>query len=110
MTTDSIDSFQVDANGFVRGELLDAFIEVVIHARGPMARAAVIAELVQEMCATVEWLHRSGTELEDPQAKELTSITRLSRAAQDHQRRMSASSQVRASATPTMSRPPRRGA
>ncbi len=53
-------------------------------------RAAVISELVQEMCATVEWLHHSGPEPDDSQADELTSIMRLSRAVQDHQRRMNA--------------------
>ena len=91
--------FPVEANGIVRGELLDAFIEMVVHARGPAARAAVISELVREMCATVEWLHLGGSECDDSQVDELTSITRLSRAAQDHQRQMSASKHKGESAT-----------
>jgi hypothetical protein len=76
-------------SGSIRGEMLDSLIEVVMHARGPAARAAVISELVQEMCATVEWLHDSGPGLDDPDADELISTMQLSRAAQDHQRRMS---------------------
>ena len=90
MTTDSIKSSRADANEILRGELLDAFTEVVVHARGPAARAAVISELIQEMCATVEWLHRSVSERDDSQADELSSITRLAGAAQDHQRQMNA--------------------
>lgn len=80
---------QVALSEGIRGELLDALIEVVLHARGPAARATVISELVQEMCAVVQWLHDSGLVADDPRADELASITRLSRAAQDHQRQMS---------------------
>ena len=55
MTTDSI-QFTPSADGIVRGVLLDAVTEQLVHARGPAARAEIICELVQEMCATVEWL------------------------------------------------------
>ena len=99
MTTGSINPAPVDSSGIIRGALLDAVIEVVVHARGPAARAAVISELVEEMCATVEWLHDTGTELDDSQADELTSITRLTRAAHDHQLQMSASRHLAPTAT-----------
>lgn len=90
MTTDCLSFTVVDPDGIVRGDLLDALVEVVIHARGPAARAEVISELVQEICATVEWLHHNGTQLDDSPADELMGITRLSEAAHDHQRHMRA--------------------
>lgn len=74
--------------GIVHGELLDAIIEAVVRAGDPAARAAVVNELVHEMCATLEWLHDSDPELGGSPAEELLSIARLSRAARDHQQQM----------------------
>lgn len=86
-------------NGIVRGELLDAIIEVIVQARGPAARAAVISELVQEMWATVEWLHDTDAERDDSEPDELVSIMRLPVAARDHQRQMSAARRLAPSVT-----------
>lgn len=98
MTRDVVSSHPV-SNKIVHGELLDAVTEMMVHARSPAARAAVMAELIHEMGATVEWLYGSGTGLDDSQADELTSFRRLSRAAQDHQRQMSPSRQTATSPT-----------
>lgn len=81
----------VELEGTVHGELLDAVVEAVIRARGPAARAAVICELVQEMCGTLEWLHDGDPELDGSAVDELTSVRRLSRDARDHHRQMSTS-------------------
>jgi hypothetical protein len=88
MTTHSTPTIS-SARATARDELLDALMEVIVRARGPAARAVVVAELVQEMCATVEWLHHYGTELDDAQADELSGIARLAEAAQEHRRKMS---------------------
>ena len=90
MTTQSTYPTVTDVNAAAHGGLLDALMEVVVKARGPAARAALIADLVQEMCATVEWLHRYGPELDDARADELIGTTRLSEVAQEHRQRMSA--------------------
>jgi hypothetical protein len=78
------------ASATARDELLDALMEVIVRARGPVARAVVVADLVQEMCATVEWLHHYGTDLDDAQPDELSGIARLAEVAQEHRRKMSA--------------------
>jgi hypothetical protein len=90
MTTQSTYPTVTDVNAAAHGQLLDALMEVVGKARGPSARAALIADLAQEMCATVEWLHRYGPELDDARADELIGIARLSEVEQEPRQRMSA--------------------
>ena len=89
MKTQSIRCSPV-SHELVRGDVLDGVIEEVVHARSAVVRAEILADLVQEVYATVQWLHESDTALDHCRADELTSIGRLARAAQEHQRQMRA--------------------
>ena len=89
MTIDLVCSTPSSPAG-VRGELLDAVTEALLHAGGPSARAEVVSELVREMYATVEWLHDTDTEFANSPADELTGMERLAAAAQAHARQMRA--------------------
>ena len=77
-----------DSDSLLPGELIDSLIEAVVLPPDALARVARVCNLVDELCAAVEWLHGSETTLSDTAAIELSSLRQLVVAAQDHQRRM----------------------
>lgn len=74
----------------VPGALIDSLIESVVLPPDPLARSAVICDLVSELCAAVEWLHVDETTLVDAASPEVASLRQLMVAAKDHQLRMRA--------------------
>ena len=78
----------------VPSELLldtDALIEAVLSAPDPRTRAAIIAAVVQDLCAAVEWVHREAPAATGRRAAELDGVRHLSSTAHQHQRRMTLS-------------------
>jgi hypothetical protein len=75
-----------DSGFSVAGEQVDSLTEAVVVPQGALARGARICNLVNEMCAAVEWLHSST--LSDAAGIELSSLRQLAAAAHDHQLRM----------------------
>ena len=75
-----------DSNTCVSGDLIDSLTEAVVRPPDAVARSARVCNLVNEMCAAVEWLH--GTTLSDAAGIELSSLRQLVVAAHHHQRRM----------------------
>jgi hypothetical protein len=90
MTTEATVSRTADPHTIVSGELVDALIEAVVLPSDPRARSVVICSLVQEMCASVEWLRGSDIGLGRATEAEVSSIRRLGSAAHDHRMRMAA--------------------
>lgn len=70
------------------GELADLLTESVVRPHDPLDRAAVICNLLGEVCAAVEWLHGPELTLDDAAGREVASLRQLIAAGQDHQRRM----------------------
>ena len=70
------------------GSLIDSLIESVVLPYDPLARSAVICDLVSELCAAVERLHGDETTIVDPVNPEVVSLRQLMVAAEDHQRPM----------------------
>ena len=68
----------------------DTLIEAVLAAPDPRTRAAIIAAVVQDLCATVEWVHAEAPAT-DRAAAELDGVRRLSSTAHRHHLRMSLS-------------------
>jgi len=70
----------------LNGELIDGISEAVLWSRDPRGRAATIRSIVEEICETIAWLHRS------PPADdfELASLHQLLAEAQAHEQRMDA--------------------
>ncbi len=89
MTTDSTFVTMGNTGHHIRDELLDGIIETVILAAGPAERAAIIANLIYEICAAVRWRPGRDTFGGRARSDELISILQLSEAADDHRRRMS---------------------
>ena len=77
-----------DSDSLLSGELIDSLIEAVVLPPDALARAARVCNLVDELCAALEWLHGSETTPSDAAGIELSSLRQLVVAAQDHQVRM----------------------
>ena len=90
MTAASVGSSISGSPGRLTGELIDSLIEAVVIPTDPLARSAVICELLNEVRDAVDWLHGAETLPDDPVAAENLSLRQLVGAAQDHQRRMRA--------------------
>ena len=88
MTAVSTSNRFADSDSLLSGELIDSLIEAVVLPPDALARAARVCNLVDELCAALEWLHGSETILSDTAGIELSSLRQLVAAAQDHQRRM----------------------
>jgi hypothetical protein len=87
MTATSTVNGSASADALISGELVDLLVESVVLPKGPVDRAAVVGNILSELCAAVEWLH--GPELTlDAAGRELASLRQLVAAGQDHQRRM----------------------
>ena len=67
----------------------DAVVEAVVAAPDPGARAAVIAAIIHDLCAAVEWVHGDTPAATTCAAAELEGIRRLSWCADSHRVRMS---------------------
>lgn len=88
MTAVSTPNRFADSDSLLSGELIDSLIEAVVLPPDALARAARVCNVVDELCAAVEWLHGSETTLSDAAGIELFSIRQLVVAAHDHQLRM----------------------
>ena len=93
MKTETIQCTPV-SHGILRGDVLDGVVEQVVHAPSAAARAEILAELVREVCATIQWLHETQTAPDHQRGDELTSVAQLARIAQEHQRQMCAAGQM----------------
>ena len=87
MTAASVRKRINGSRGTVSGEFVDLLIEAVVLARGPLARSAVICDLLDELCNAVDWLHETAPP-SNVSAAEAASLRQLVVAAQDHQLRM----------------------
>lgn len=67
----------------------DALIEAVLRAPDARTRAAIIAVVVQDLCAAVEYLHIDARPVTGCTAAELDAIRHLSSAAHAHHLRTS---------------------
>lgn len=76
------------AGALIRGELSDLLVESVVLPQNPIDRAAMIGNILGEMCAAIEWLHGTEQTLDDAAGRELASLRQLIAAGHDHQRRM----------------------
>lgn len=88
MTEISTVNGSATANALIPGELADLLDESVVLTQGPLDRAAVICDLLGELCAAVEWLHGPEPAPNDAAGREVASLRQLIAASQDHQRRM----------------------
>ena len=88
MTAVSTMNGSANTSTLVPGELMDSLIESVVLPHDPLARAALICNLLSELCAAVEWLHAAETTLDDAPSIEVAGLRQLVAAAQDHQRRL----------------------
>jgi hypothetical protein len=70
----------------LNGELIDGISEAVLWSPHPLGRSATITSIVEEICETIAWLHRSTPAEND----ELASLHQLLVEAQAHQQRMAA--------------------
>jgi hypothetical protein len=98
MTSSARFASLVDAGSDLPGELVDALIEVVVRPRDSHARSCVVCSLVQEICASVEWLHFSDDDASHRQedaTEELVSLRQVAAAAQDHRSRMAPGGSIR---------------
>jgi len=86
MTAASKSNRLSDSGTSVSGGLVDSLTNAVLAPQDALARAARICNLVDEMCAAVEWLH--GSTLSDAADIELSSLRQLAAAAHGHQLRM----------------------
>ena len=77
-----------DSDSLLSGELIDLLIEAVVLPPDALVRAERVCNLVDELCAALEWMHGSETTLSDTAGIELSSLRQLVTAAQDHQRRI----------------------
>ena len=78
-----------DSDGFVTGELVDLLLEAVVRPPDASVRAAVVSQVVQELCMAVAWLHGTSAIGEDAAVdEELMSLHRVAVAAREHQQRM----------------------
>ena len=66
----------------------DAIVEAVVAAPNPWARAAIIAAIIHDLCAAVEWVHREAPGVTARTAAELDGIRRLSWCADSHRIQM----------------------
>ena len=89
MTEISTVNGSATANALIPGELADLLIESMLRPHDPPDRAAVICNLLGELCAAVEWLHGPEYTLDDTAVREVASLRQLLAAGQDHRRRMS---------------------
>jgi hypothetical protein len=87
MTAASVTSSISGSRGLLAGELVDSLIEAVVLPPDPLARSAVVCDLINELCDAVDWLHAT-----EPQSngspEETASLRELVIAAHDHQLRM----------------------
>jgi hypothetical protein len=90
MTAESPFPGLADSDTPLPGELIDALIEAVVIPPDPRSRSLVIGDLVNEICAAVEWSCSRDTTLDVAQDDELISVRQLAAATQDHQLRMRA--------------------
>ena len=88
MTEISTVNGSATANALIPGELADLLDESVVLTQDPFVRAAVICNLLGEVCAAVEWLHGPEPTLDDAAGREVASLRQLIAAGKDHQRRM----------------------
>jgi hypothetical protein len=88
MTETSTVNGSATAGALIPGELVDLLIESVVRPHDPLDRAAVICNLLGELCAAVEWLHDPELTLDDADGREVASLRQLIAAGQDHRRRM----------------------
>ena len=88
MTTISTVHRSAAARAQVHGELVDLLIESVVLPQDPVARAAVICNLLSEMCAAVEWLHGPELSIDGMAGGEVASLRQLLAAGRDHHQRM----------------------
>ena len=76
------------SRGLLAGELIDSLIEAVVLPADPLARSAVVCDLIKELCDAVVWLHAAAPQPEDSLVEETASLRQLVVAAHDHQLRM----------------------
>ena len=67
----------------------DTLVEAVLCAPDPRTRAAIIATIVQDLCAAVAWVHAEAPGADSCAAVELDGVHHLGLAAQRHRLRMS---------------------
>jgi hypothetical protein len=88
MTASSTVNRSAAASAQVHGELIDLLIESVVLPQDPVARAAVVCDLLGEMCAAVEWLHGPELTIDGAADGEVASLRQLLAAGRDHHQRM----------------------
>ena len=77
MTAVSTSNRFADSDSLLSGELIDSLIEAVVLPPDALARAVRVCNLVDELCAAVDWLHGSETTLSDAAGIELSSLRQL---------------------------------
>jgi hypothetical protein len=90
MTAASVSDTISGSHALLAGELVDSLIEAVVLPADPVARSAVICEVLNELCDAVDWLHGAATVSDDSVAEETAGLRQLVAAAHDHQQRMRA--------------------
>ena len=90
MTAVSITNGVSHSRGLLAGELVDSLIEAVVLPTDPVARSAVICDLISELCDAVDWMHAGATLPDECVEEETASLRQLLVAAHDHQHRMRA--------------------
>jgi hypothetical protein len=88
MTAASVTSSISGSRGLLAGELVDSLIEAVVLPADPLARSAVVCDLINELCDAVDWLHATEPQSNGSRAEETASLRQLVVAAHDHQLRM----------------------
>ena len=88
MTRISTVNGSASAGALISGELVDLLVESVVLPTGSVNRAAVIGNILGELCAAIEWLHGTELTLDAAAGLELASLRQLMDAGDDHQRRM----------------------
>jgi len=67
----------------------DGLVEAVLGAPDPRTRTAIIAAVVQDLYAAVEWVHGEAPPTDGSAAAELNGVRHLSSAAHSHHLRIS---------------------
>ena len=88
MTEISTGNGSATASAVIPDELVDLLIESVVRPNDPLDGAAVICDLLSEMCAAVEWLHGPELTLDHGAGREAASLRQRIAAGQDNRRRM----------------------
>jgi hypothetical protein len=88
MTKTSTINGSASATAPIRSELTDLLIDSVVLPRDPLARAAVIGNILGELCAAIERLLGADLTPAHVAGRGVASLRQLVAAGQDHQQRM----------------------